>query len=96
MSCLLYVVEVVPYQAVYFTAYFSLIVDISEAYGSWVALIVVFISALTTMIAIEQVLVYSFHYFKLGGSSEKTNNLNNISADRFFFNFGFFRYFNRK
>lgn len=34
LTCLLYVVEIVPEQTMYFTAYFALVKDIAEAYGS--------------------------------------------------------------
>ena len=96
LSCLLYVVEVVPEQAIYFTSYFALVKDIAEAYGSWLALAFVIISALTVMTAVQQQVTNSINNFKLSGRTNPNSNINQVSTDKYFTNFFFFKFFRRK
>lgn len=92
VSCLLYTVEVLPEQTMYFTAYFSLLKDIAEAYGSWTALSIFIMSTVLTMVAVEQLVVYGLSYFKLSGSTTKNQQTNKLVADKHFTSFNFFKF----
>jgi hypothetical protein len=104
LRCLLYVVEVLPDQTVYFTAYFSLVKDIAEAYGSGVAFIILLVSAVLSMMATQQLLAYGNTRYSLGVRSGQVdtplsrsrNSTNGLSRDSYFTNFKLFRLFKGK
>lgn len=81
VSCLLYIVDVWPYQAIYFTSYASLLKDISEAYGSWFALAFVILSVLSILISVQQVIE---NHFNIGSQKDNTINPNVLVNHTFF------------
>ena len=96
VSCLLYGIEILPEQTAYFSSYFMLVKDIAEAYGSWIALTILILSALLIMVSIQQVLENKSSMFQLG-VYPKSTNINRFSLDYFFTNYNYLRlYFFRK
>lgn len=79
ITCLLYIVDIWPYQTVYFTAIASLIIDISELFGSWFTFILLMTSTLTLLITIQQRVETYF------GINTKSNNESiDISSNKIF------------
>ena len=79
ITCMLYIVDIWPYQTVYFTAIASLIIDISELFGSWFTFILLMTSALTLLITVQQRVESYF------GMYTKSNNENiDVSSSKIF------------
>jgi len=87
ISCLLYIVEVLPYQTAYFPNYFSLVRDIAESYGSWVSLIFIILSTLVVVISAQRVIEKSLFTKKLSYKDINNTNENPVNSthlDHFF------------
>jgi len=95
VSCLLYIVEIWPENTMYFTAYFTLVKDVAEAYGSWAAFSIIAMSLLAVVMSIHQLMAYNSDSDKLSGQTSKNNNINNTSADKLFTSFNLFHYFRK-
>jgi len=93
--CLLYVVEIWPENAMYFTAYFTLVKDVAEAYGSWAAFSIIAMSLLAVVMSIHQLMSYRSDSENLSSGDPKAQNVNNVSSDTMFTDFNLFKYFRR-
>jgi len=85
--CLFYGFDLLATKYMLFASYLDLITDISEAFGVWVALIVLILSAVTSMLIIQQVVTFSVSSLKRSVNSTQTNQSVNLSNHRYFFNF---------
>ena len=54
LSCLFYGLDLLATRYAFFASYHDLLADIAEAFGIYVALVVLVLSALTVLIAIQQ------------------------------------------
>lgn len=61
LYCLAYGFDLIASKYMLFASYLDLITDISEAFGVWVALLVLILSAITAMVVIQQTITYSFN-----------------------------------
>ena len=59
LSCLFYGVDVLATRYAFFASYHDLLADIAEAFGIWVALMVLVVSSLTVLIAIQQTTAFA-------------------------------------
>lgn len=95
LLCLVYIIDCIPEETMYFTAYFALIKDIAEGFGVWTAFIVLFLSTMLVTISIQQLLEYGFARFKFSKSQSPKLNANKLNTDTFFLKSNFFKYFNK-
>lgn len=95
--CLTIVVDLIPENTMYFTAYFALVKDIAESYGVWAGFAILFFSALFTVISVHQLLGYGLQEFKTyAGGKPWALNPNKFVTSYFFHKFNFFKYFKKK
>jgi len=87
VSCLFYGFDLLATKYMLFASYLDLITDISEAFGVWVALLVLVLSAVTSMLIIQQVITFSLSSLKRSVNSNQSNQSVNLSNHRYFFNF---------
>lgn len=59
LSCLFYGTDVLVTRYAFFASYHDLLADISEAFGVWVALLVLVVSSLTVLVSIQQTTSFS-------------------------------------
>jgi hypothetical protein len=68
LSCVFYGVDVLATRYAFFASYHDLLTDISEAFGVWVAILVLATSALTVLASIQQTLTSTWE----SSTSDKT------------------------
>jgi len=84
--CLFYGFDLLASKYMLFASYLDLITDISEAFGVWVALLVLVLSAITSMLVVQQVITYSLSSLKRTVTGTQTNESVNLSNYRYFLN----------
>jgi hypothetical protein len=85
LSCLFYGVDVLATRYAFFASYHDLLADISEAFGVWVALLVLVVSSLTVLVSIQQTTSFSWESTK--SNTTETNSSSNLTAYRTFTKF---------
>jgi hypothetical protein len=93
--CLFFIVDLLPEQAMYFTSYIALVKDIAEAYGSGIAFLFLFTPTILTMVSVHQLITYYNTNFRFSGKTGNNANINNLSADKYFTSFNFFKFFRK-
>lgn len=73
LSCLFYGADVLATRYAFFASYHDLLADISEAFGVWVALLVLVVSSLTVLVTIQQTTSFAWESSKLISTGVKTN-----------------------
>lgn len=73
LSCLFYGVDVLATRYAFFASYHDLLADISEAFGVWVALLVLVVSSLTVLVSIQQTTSFSWESSKSANTEVKSN-----------------------
>ena len=87
LYCLFYGIELLATRYSFFASYFDLLADLSEAFGVWIALLVLMTSTITAMAVIQQVTTSSKDVFKLNVSSSNLKATNNFVQYKYFLNF---------
>lgn len=60
LTCLFYGVDVLATRYAFFASYHDLLADIAEAFGIWVALLILVVSSLTVLVSIQQTTTFSW------------------------------------
>lgn len=91
ISCLTFGIQMLPEETTYFTAFFSLIKDISEGYGLWTAFTILFLAVLLVTIATQQLVESGVNKLIIWKKSK--NKTNSLNTDNFFFKKNIFKFF---
>ena len=73
LSCLFYGADVLATRYAFFASYHDLLADISEAFGVWVALLVLVVSSLTVLVSIQQTTSFSWESAKPATTGIRSN-----------------------
>lgn len=90
IACLIVPIESLSRDTPYFTSYVSLLIDISEGYGAWTALLFLIVSALLVMITTEQLVRYTNSQVRNYFRSEDSSKVNKLSSENYFFSFNYY------
>lgn len=74
LSCLFYGADVLATRYAFFASYHDLLADIAEAFGVWVALLVLVVSSLTVLVSIQQTTSFSWESTKSALTGVKSNS----------------------
>lgn len=85
LSCLFYGADVLATRYAFFASYHDLLADISEAFGVWVALLVLVVSSLTVLVSIQQTTSFTWESNKSANTGVKSNT--NLTTYRTFTKF---------
>ena len=89
VACLLYFVDVWPYEAVHFAAFASLVGEAAEIYGSWLTLTVLSIGFMTLLSVVldflNEGLVNTLAYFNMSSSYLEVPSTNKLVTDITFY-----------
>ena len=85
LSCLFYGFDVLATRYAFFASYHDLLADIAEAFGIWVALMVLVISSLTVLVAIQQTTSFAWESSKV--NNNKTTSTANLTSYKSFTKF---------
>lgn len=85
LSCLFYGFDVLATKYAFFASYHDLLADVAEAFGIWVALMILVVSALTVLIVVQQTTSFAWESSK--SNSTKTVATSNLVSYKSFTKF---------
>ena len=82
LTCLFYGLDVLSTKYALFASYQDLLADVAEAFGIWVALMILVVSALTVLVVVQQTTVFSWEAAKV--DTNKVSTQSNLVTYRTF------------